>query len=144
MLSIWLLVFPLGEIQMYLWMFRSGKIVLLATRFSSVTWFTILTPLWLLSWCRPSFPLSVWNYPLFPVLQYNLVNIFIWYIGKCERPLMVAQWLRCCATNRKVVGSIGIFHWHNLSDRTMALGSIQRLTEMSTRSIFWGVKTAGA
>ena len=27
-----------------------------------------------------------------------------------------AQWLRCCATNRKVAGSIpagvGIFHWH--------------------------------
>ena len=40
----------------------------------------------------------------------------------------VAQWLRCCATNRKVAGSIpggvfGIFHWHNPPDRTMALGS---------------------
>jgi hypothetical protein len=33
---------------------------------------------------------------------------------------------------------IGIFHWHNPSDRTMALGSIQPLTEMSTRSISWG------
>ena len=56
----------------------------------------------------------------------------------------VAQWLRCCATNRKVAGSmpacvIGIFHWHkNPSDRTMALGSTQPLTEMSTRSISWG------
>ena len=50
----------------------------------------------------------------------------------------VAQWLRCGATNRKVSGSItggviGIFHWHNTSDRTMALGSTQPLTEMSTR-----------
>ena len=32
---------------------------------------------------------------------------------------VVAQWLRCCATNRKVVGSIpagdiGIFHWHKI------------------------------
>jgi hypothetical protein len=49
-------------------------------------------------------------------------------------PLMVAQWLRYCATNRKVAGSIpdsvtGIFHWHNPSDRTMALGSTQLLTE---------------
>ena len=48
----------------------------------------------------------------------------------------VAQWLRCCATNRKVAGSIpdgvtGIFHWHNPSDRTMALGSTQPLIEMS-------------
>jgi hypothetical protein len=51
-------------------------------------------------------------------------------------PLMVAEWLRYCATNRKVAGSIqdaaiGIFHWHNPSDRTMALGSTQPLTEMS-------------
>jgi hypothetical protein len=58
-------------------------------------------------------------------------------------PLMVAQWLRYCATNRKGAGSIqdgviGIFHWHNPSDRTMAMGSTQPLTEMSTRSISWG------
>jgi len=50
----------------------------------------------------------------------------------------VAQWLRCCATNRKVAGVIGIFHWHNPPDRTMALGSTQPLTEMSTRRISWG------
>jgi hypothetical protein len=40
----------------------------------------------------------------------------------------VAQWLRYCATNRKVAGLIpdgviGIFHWYDPSDRTMALGS---------------------
>ena len=51
----------------------------------------------------------------------------------------VAQWLRRRATNRKVAGSIpagvtGIYP----SDRTMALGSTQPLTEMSTRSINWG------
>jgi hypothetical protein len=68
------------------------------------------------------------------------------YVGG---PLMVAQWLRNCATNRKVAGSIpdgviGIFHWHNPYDRTMALGSTPLLTEMSTRSISWGVKAAGA
>ena len=55
----------------------------------------------------------------------------------------VAQWLRCCATNRKVASSIpdgviGIFHWHYPSDRTMALESNQPLTEMSTRRISWG------
>jgi hypothetical protein len=48
-----------------------------------------------------------------------------------------------CATNRKVAGSIpagviGIFRLRNPSDRTMALGSTQPLTEMSTRSISWG------
>jgi hypothetical protein len=58
-------------------------------------------------------------------------------------PLMVAQLLRYCATNRKVAGSIpdgviGIFHSHNPFDRSMALGSTQPLAEMSTRSISWG------
>ena len=43
----------------------------------------------------------------------------------------------------KVVGSIpdgviGIFHWHNPSGRTVALGSTQPLTEISTRNISWG------
>jgi hypothetical protein len=56
---------------------------------------------------------------------------------------MVAQWLRYCAANRKVAVSIpddviGIFHGHNPSYRTVALGSTQSLTEMSTRSISWG------
>ena len=53
----------------------------------------------------------------------------------------VAHWLRRCATNRKVAGSIpdviGIFHSHNPSDRTMALGSTQTLTETSTRTTSW-------
>ena len=48
------------------------------------------------------------------------------------------SWLRRCAISRKVAGSIpsgviGIFHWHNPSGRTMAVGSTQPLTEMSTR-----------
>jgi hypothetical protein len=61
----------------------------------------------------------------------------------------VVQWVRHCATNRKVTGSspdgaIGIFHCHNPSGCTMALGSTQPLTEMSTRSNSWGVKAASA
>ena len=60
------------------------------------------------------------------------------YVGR-----EVAQWLRHYATNRQVVGLIldvvnGIFQWHNPSDRTMALGSTQPLTEISTRCISWG------
>jgi hypothetical protein len=35
-------------------------------------------------------------------------------------------------------GVIGIFHWHNPSGRTVALGLTRPLTEMSTRNIFWG------
>jgi hypothetical protein len=50
----------------------------------------------------------------------------------------VAQWLRHCATNREVAGSIpdgvtGSFHLHNP----------QSLTEMSTRNISWWVKKSG-
>jgi hypothetical protein len=54
-----------------------------------------------------------------------------------------------CTTNRQVAGSIpdGVtrtFHCHNPSGRTMALGSTQPLTEMSTVNNFWEVKAAGA
>jgi hypothetical protein len=49
----------------------------------------------------------------------------------------VAQWLRCCATNRKVAGSIPAGVSGFFID-TIALGSTQPLTEMSTRSIFRG------
>jgi hypothetical protein len=41
-------------------------------------------------------------------------------------------------------GVIGIFHWHNHSSCTMALGLTQPLTEMRTRNISWGVRVAGA
>jgi hypothetical protein len=63
--------------------------------------------------------------------------------------IAVAQWLRCCTTNRKIAGSIpngvtGIFHWHNSSGHTTVLELTQALTEMSTRNISWGVKLAGA
>jgi len=58
-------------------------------------------------------------------------------------------YLRHCAISRKVSGSIpdgviGIFHRHNSSGRTVALGSTQTLTGMSTSIISWGVKAAGA
>ena len=58
------------------------------------------------------------------------------------------SWLRHCATNRNVAGSIpdgfiGSFHWDSSSGRTMALGLTQPLREMST-GIFSGVKAAGA
>ena len=64
-------------------------------------------------------------------------------MGIHEPGIAVVQWLRCCGTIRKVSGSIpdgviGIFHWHNPPDRTMALRSTQPLTEMSTRRISWG------
>jgi hypothetical protein len=52
------------------------------------------------------------------------------------------SWLRQCATSRKVAVSIpdsvtGIFHWHNPSSRTVAMGLTQPVIKMSTRNIFW-------
>ena len=40
--------------------------------------------------------------------------------------------------------SFEIFHWHNPSGLTMALGPTKTLTEMSAMNISWGVKAAGA
>jgi hypothetical protein len=62
----------------------------------------------------------------------------------CARAYVcVCSCLRQCAITRQVAGSIpngvtGIFHWHISSGHTMALGSTQPLTEMSTRNISWG------
>jgi hypothetical protein len=59
------------------------------------------------------------------------------------------SWLTHSATSCKVVDLIpndvnGIFRQYNPSGRTMAMGLTQPLTEMSTRIISWGVKSAGA
>jgi len=58
------------------------------------------------------------------------------------------SWIRHCATTRKVASAIpddvDIFHRHNPSGRSMALGATQSLTETSSWNISWGVKTAGA
>jgi hypothetical protein len=50
------------------------------------------------------------------------------------------NWLRHCATSRKVVGStadevIALWNLPDPSSRTMALGSTQPLTDMSTRNL---------
>jgi hypothetical protein len=82
-------------------------------------------------------------YHINPVLSFIISHstklIFIIY----HNILLKVQWLRHCATNREVTGSIPdsvlrIFHWHNPFSHTMALGSTQPLTEMSTRDISWG------
>jgi hypothetical protein len=76
-----------------------------------------------------SFATNLMNFPL---PHYCKLIRIRWDLGHA-----VVQWLRHCATNRKVAGSIPdgvrIFHWNNPSGRAMALGSTQPLTEMSTR-----------
>ena len=65
------------------------------------------------------------------------------YIGEGVRGGAVGS--RHCATTRMVAGSIldGVIDVI-LPGRTVVLGLTQPLTEMSTRNISWGVKTAGA
>jgi hypothetical protein len=59
------------------------------------------------------------------------------------------SWLRTYATSRNVVGLsrdevIGIYNWPNPSNRTMALESIQPVTEMSTRNLPGRWRAVGA
>jgi hypothetical protein len=80
-------------------------------------------------------------YELFPILRIILRDIFIHV--HTSMGTAVAQWLRYCATNQNVAGSIldGVKEFFidlNPSDRTMALGSTQSLTKVSTRCISRG------
>ena len=61
----------------------------------------------------------------------------------------MAQWLRCCAKNRKVVGSIpdgvtGIFLGHDLSDRTIRPGVDSASNRNEYQENFLWVNAAGA
>ena len=81
-------------------------------------------------------------------LQPQVLRLSPWGFASAFQFPAVAQWLRCWATNRKVAGSIpdgviGIFHWHNPPDRTMALGSTQPLTN-EYQEDFLRVNAAGA
>ena len=81
--------------------------------------------------------------------RYSILINLLLYTTTCFRGMWWHSRLRHCATGQKVTGSIpdgvtGIFHWLNPPGRTVAPGSTQLLTEMSTRNISWGVKAAGA
>jgi len=61
------------------------------------------------------------------------------YIGlPSVQETAVAQWLKCCGTNRF---DPSWCHWNfslTSNPMSMSLGSTQPLTEMSTRNISWG------
>ena len=64
---------------------------------------------------------------------------------ECEVNKSIPSFLPTCggATSRKVAGSIPdgvieIFHLHDSSGLTMALGLTQPLREMSTKNVYWG------
>jgi hypothetical protein len=67
------------------------------------------------------------------ILRINWHSLKLLYVLQISGARGGHIWLRHCATNRNVAGSIsygviGIFHWHNPSGRTMALGFTQPLT----------------
>jgi hypothetical protein len=71
---------------------------------------------------------------------YERLNPINYLIFSAQSKTRWRSWFKQCATSLKVVGSIpdgdiGIFHWHNPSGLTTALGSTQPLKEMSTRDI---------
>jgi hypothetical protein len=95
----------------------------------------------------PSFVVS-YEFDVYCRQNLQFVKWYTWEDGKftggtvTRRGTAVAQWLRYCGTNQKVAGSIpdGVMEFFidiNPSDRAMAQGSTQPLTEMSTRCISW-------
>ena len=88
------------------------------------------------------FYLHIMVYAVF-ILKYFVKELKQWYgahhnLWNIHRYILLTH-----ITNRQVTGSIpdgiiGSFQWHNPSSRTMALGSTQPPTEMSTRCISCG------
>ena len=81
------------------------------------------------------------------VCVYIYIYIYIYIYN--FRGTAVAQRLKCCATNRKVAGSIPdgvteIFHLHNPADRTMAPGVDSASNRNEYQENFLVVNAAGA
>ena len=74
----------------------------------------------------------------------NCVTLHL--VGYILKPLLcfpgarggAVGWGTALQAGRSRVRFIGFLHWHNPSGRTMALGSTQPLTEISTRNVSWG------
>jgi hypothetical protein len=66
--------------------------------------------------------------------------LFLIIICASRGKLLVAQLVEAQRYKPRSIpsGVIGNYHWHNPSSRTVALGSTQPLTEMSTRDVSWG------
>ena len=80
---------------------------------------------------------------LFPSTTGHVCILFTAQVSLCVWGTRWRSCLRYSATSRKVAGSFpdgvtGIFHWHNPSIPTMALGLTQPPTEMSTSNISLG------
>jgi len=82
------------------------------------------------------------------ILYFNTFSTFLYMFrtllcSSSGGQILVGQWLRCCATKRKVAGSIppgvsGFFIDIILPIALWPWDRLKSLTEMSTRSISWG------
>jgi hypothetical protein len=79
-------------------------------------------------------------------ISFRQCSILIFHASTVDiRGTRCCVWLRHCATSRKVASSIpkgviGIFHWHNPSGCTMALGLTQPLNRNEYQEYFMGGK----
>jgi len=79
----------------------------------------------------------------FKINDIQLVHLLVlWYL--VNHGLCFAKGTNWILVYYNDEGVVGIFHWHNPSGRTMALGSPQTLTAISIRNTSWRVKAAGA
>jgi hypothetical protein len=83
-------------------------------------------------------------------MAFNIANILINFVRvlimKGVRGVAVGWGTALLPEGRRFDSRWGYwyFHWLNPPVLTVALGSTQPLTEMSTKGISWGVKVAGA
>jgi hypothetical protein len=84
-----------------------------------------------------SFNLKMINFCISKQTTVSSVRIFI-ILQKSYAVAQLVEALRYKSEGRRLDGVTGIFHWHNPSGCTMALGLTQPLTDMSTRDISWG------
>jgi hypothetical protein len=92
---------------------------------------------------------TLWPFPIhvkfkaasFLVLWVSCCSVWSLYI-RTDNPVFWSFWFLLQPNHQyyhsKLYFLTGIFHWNNPSGRTMAMGSTQSLTEMSTRNNSWG------
>jgi hypothetical protein len=81
MWSMWLWVFPSGELQVYLWMFRCGNIVLLTRFLCCKVYYSNTFVMTILMQTLIIFVgLKIFSYPTFALKSPN--RFFVWHLGQ--------------------------------------------------------------
>ena len=110
MWSIWLWVFPLGEVQLYLWMAWCGNIVLFGTRFFDVAKFKVCLQHTILCLVKEGLWDTCWYCHI--ILAYVTTKILLQRADKmkntsCQDPTQPYRWQPSCSS---IDGSISNVH----------------------------------